>query len=96
MKPHIHPDKLGYLDLETTFDRARYLYQKTYIYETTDKNGNKQVEVVGAGMTDNVKKNLNFDNFYGGTTVPGLIKGKTVVGGTMLTDGEFTIKRVNI
>ena len=96
LKPHIHPDKLGYLDLETTYDRARYLYQKTYIYETTDKNGNKQVEVVGAGMTDNVKKNLNFDNFYGGTTVGGLIKGKTVNGGVMLTDGEFTIKRPNI
>ena len=43
-------------------------------------------------MTDDVKENLNFDNFYSGVTVAGLKKGKTVRGGTMIEDGMFTIK----
>lgn len=92
LKEKIHPTKLGYFDLENTFDRARYLYQKTYIYETTNKNNEKVVSVKGAGMTEDVKENLNFDNFYTGVTVPGLKKGKTVRGGTMIEDGMFTIK----
>jgi len=92
LKEKIHPTKLGYFDLENTFNRARYLYQKTYIYETTNKNNEKVVSVKGAGMTEDVKKNLNFDNFYSGVTVPGLKKGKTVRGGTMIEDGMFTIK----
>src|SRR5699024_8108992 len=75
LKEKIHPTKLGYFDLENTFNRARYLYQKTYIYETTNKNNEKVISVKGAGMTEDVKKNLNFENCYSGLTVPGLKKG---------------------
>ena len=92
LKPWIDPDKLGYLDLETTFNRARYLYQKTYMYQYKDKDGNTQIDVKGAGMTDDVKENITFENFHGGLKVEGLKKGKTVEGGVMITDSIFTLK----
>lgn len=88
---------LGKFDLEHTFVKAKYLFQKTYIYEaiTYDKQGNEtgtETIVKGAGMTDEVKKHLNFDNFEPGVKVPGLKKSKTVKGGVVITDKIFTLR----
>lgn len=88
---------LGKFDLEHTFVKAKYLFQKTYIYEaiTYDKQGNEigtETIVKGAGMTDEVKKHLNFDNFEPGAKVPGLKKSKTVKGGVVITDKIFTLR----
>lgn len=92
---------LGKFDLEHTFVRAKYLFQKTYIYEaiTYDKQGNEtgtETIVKGAGMTDEVKKHLNFDNFEPGVKVPGLKKSKTVKGGVVITDKIFTLRERGI
>lgn len=92
---------LGKFDLEHTFVKAKYLFQKTYIYEaiTYDKQGNEtgtETIVKGAGMTDEVKKHLNFDNFEPGAKVPGLKKSKTVKGGVIITDKIFTLRERGI
>ena len=92
---------LGKFDSEHTFVKAKYLFQKTYIYEaiTYDKQGNEtgtETIVKGAGMTDEVKKHLNFDNFEPGVKVPGLKKSKTVRGGVVITDKIFTLRERGI
>lgn len=86
--PLIDDTKLGYLGKEYEFKKGRYLYQKTYM----DELDNGTLIVKGAGMTDEVKANLSFDNFYIGTTVKGSKKSKSVVGGVMIEETTFTIK----
>lgn len=88
----IHKTKLGKFDLEHTFDKARYLFQKTYLYHAVYKDKPSELIIKGAGMTDDVKKNLSFDNFYIGVTVSGSKKSKVVKGGTVIEEGEFTLK----
>lgn len=96
MKDIIHPTKLGYFDLEHTFKRARYLFQKTYIYEAVYDDNSSEIIVKGAGMTEEVKENLNFDNFYSGVKVDGLKKSKAVKGGVIIEEKIFTLRERGI
>lgn len=98
----IHKTELGKFDLETTFVKARYLFQKTYIQQFPvcqiyNRDGDRifadtSLKVTGAGMTDEVKKHFNFDNFYAGVQVPGLRKARTVYGGVMIEERMFTLR----
>lgn len=92
----VHPTKLGKFDLEHTFDKARYLFQKTYMYRAIYPDKASEVIVKGAGMTEDVKKNITFDNFRIGVTVSGSKKSKVVKGGTVIEEGEFTLKERTI
>lgn len=97
MVDKIHHTDLGYFDLEHTFKRAKYLVQKTYIYEAYvyDDDGNvtgTETIVKGAGMTDEVKQQLNFDNFELGVTLPGLKKSRMVEGGKIIEEKMFTLR----
>jgi len=101
---------LGNWDYESTFKRARYLRQKTYIqevYGTTYKNDEgkeifescspleattTKISVKCAGMPDNIKKNVNFDNFHIGLTMEGKLMPKHVKGGIVLVDTTFSVK----
>lgn len=83
--------------VEGTFTHARHLRAKTYIW---DLNGD--IEVVCAGMPDNIKEHVTWDNFHegfsncddDGNVIPGWGKllSRTVDGGVMLYEGRFEIK----
>lgn len=102
--------ELGNWDYESTFKRARYLRQKTYIqelYGKTYKNDEgkevfeacspleattTKISVKCAGMPDNIKKKVNFDNFRVGLTMEGKLMPKHVKGGIVLVDTTFSVK----
>jgi hypothetical protein len=100
----VDPDKLGYWKHESTFYRAKFLRQKTYVEDIIlDKpmvyrKGNKLImtnhhmEVKCAGMPDRIKERVTFENFEVGFTSYGKLLPKHVNGGVVLTDTEFTIK----
>lgn len=83
----IHPSDLGAWDHETTFTKAKYLRAKTYI-ETVDG----KVKVTCAGMPENVKELVNYENFHPGSVFPGKLLPHRVKGGVVLLPVDFTIK----
>jgi hypothetical protein len=115
----VDPDKLGYWKHESTFKRAKFLRQKTYVedvcYKTIIKDGKeKKVEagiddyeftemsVKCAGMPDNIKEFVTWENFnpydeqmllpardgyWFGKLMP-----KQVKGGVVLEESEFAIR----
>ena len=60
----IHPTRLGAWDHENTFKRARYLRAKTYIEEILKEDGSTKLDIKCAGMPDNVKKFVTWENFH--------------------------------
>lgn len=94
LRPHngnrfitIHPTRLGLWKHEGTFDRARFLRAKTYIEEFEGK-----LQVTCAGMPDNIKAKVIWENFHGGTIFHGKLMPKRVPGGIILEERTFTIK----
>lgn len=85
---HIIDDKeLGYWAHESTFARARFIRQKTYIEEIDGK-----IDVKCAGMPDTIKSRVTWDNFHKGFKSGGKLLPKRVKGGIILKDTEFTLK----
>ena len=82
----VDPNKLGYWKHESTFERARFIRQKTYVEQIDGK-----LDVKCAGMPDACKKNVTWDNFHVGFTSSGKLLPKRVLGGVVLVDTEFTI-----
>ena len=93
----IHNSKMGAWKVEGTFDRGRFIRAKTYIEEFEGV-----LNVTCAGMPDNVKTLVTWENFrkenpnmlmpardgsYYGKLMP-----KRVEGGVILTDSIFTIR----
>lgn len=93
----IDDSKLGNWKIEGIFSHARHLRAKTYVW---DLNG--QFDVVCAGMPDNIKDHVTWDNFHfgfsncdeNGNVKPGWGKllSITVDGGVLLYEGKFEIK----
>lgn len=102
IKDIVDDKKLGYWGFESTFKRARFLRQKTYIEDVYINEKGKECfpdEAVGtklqvkcAGMPDSVKKKVTWDNFQVGFSSFGKLLPKQVDGGVVLVDTEFTIK----
>lgn len=106
IKDVIDDDKLGYWAHESTFQRAKYLRQKTYCYDTFKRVNEQGFEVEAnssnfeytkfsvkcAGMPDAVKKKVTFDNFNLNFTSDGKLMPKHVNGGVVLVDTTFSIK----
>lgn len=89
----VDPNKLGYWDHESTYKRAKYLRQKTYVQEIYNKDfTDTELSVKCAGMNDIVKSKVTFDNFKIGFTATGSLTPKQVNGGVVLKDTVFTIK----
>ena len=85
---HLIDDKeLGYWAHESTFTRARFIRQKTYVEEVNGK-----LDVKCAGMPDAVKEKVTWDNFTRGFHSYGKLLPKRVKGGMVLKDTEFTLK----
>lgn len=87
LKDRIDPKKMGYWDFELTFEKGRYLRQKTYGHIVDGK-----FKVTCSGMSDTVKENVTWDNFRVGFKSFGSLRGKQVKGGVVLVDREFSIK----
>lgn len=83
----VHPSKLGAWKHEGTFTDSKYIRAKTYM-ETIDGVD----KVTCAGMPDNVKEKVTYDNFHTGSTFTGKLMPRRCVGGVVLVDTTFTIK----
>lgn len=82
----VHPTKLGAWKHEGTFTDSKYIRAKTYM-ETID-GVNK---VTCAGMPDNVKEQVTYENFTDGAVFSGKLMPRRCVGGVVLVETTFTI-----
>lgn len=93
----LHDSDLGAWKVEGRFTRARHLRAKTYMW---DLNG--ETSVTCAGMPDNIKAHVTWENFHEGFTNVdengavkegwGKLLSRTVDGGVLLYKGKFEIK----
>lgn len=92
---HIELDKhkLGAWDIEKEFFKIKTLGAKKYIVYGREYGeiGKCHIECKCAGLPDNVREDINFDNFNFGQKFIKLQK-KKVIGGYRLVNTEFTIK----
>ena len=84
----VHPTKLGAWKNEGCFVDSKWIRAKTYM--TTDEDGT--VKVTCAGMPDNVKAKVTYDNFQSGSTFDGKLMPKRCKGGVVLVETTLTIK----
>lgn len=94
--------RLGAFKLEETFDRAKFIRQKTYM-----ESVNGKLDIKCAGMPQRIKdgitildsegnvikQEVNFDTFYEGAVFEGKLLPKVVPGGVILKDTTFKIKK---
>lgn len=83
----IDDTELGKWSHESTFTRARFLRQKTYIEEI---NGN--LEITCAGLPSSCYPNVTWDNFTEGAIYAGKLQPKRTHGGVVLRETSFEIK----
>ena len=83
----IHPTKLGCWAHEGSCSESKFIRAKTYL-ETIDN----KIHVTCAGMPDNVKELVNYENFEPGTTFNGKLRPVRCAGGIVLQESTFTIK----
>ena len=79
--------ELGEWKIEAEFNRAKYIGLKTYIHDEVD--GKTVVKMSGA--PEEVRKNINWDNFKTGTTVPGKIMMRSIPGGYVRYKTKYKI-----
>lgn len=83
----VDPVKLGAWKHESTFTRARFIRQKTYIEEIDG-----ELNITCAGMPSLCYKHVTWDNFIAGSSFEGKLQFTHVQGGIVLKDIDFTIK----
>lgn len=83
----VDPVKLGAWKHESTFTRARFVRQKTYIEEIDG-----ELNITCAGMPSLCYKHVTWDNFIAGSSFEGKLQFTRVQGGIVLKDIDFTIK----
>jgi hypothetical protein len=83
----IHPTHLGAWKNEGCFEDSKFIRAKTYM-ETVDG----VTKVTCAGMPDNVKEQVTYDNFHPGSTFEGKLMPRRYPGGIILEETTFTIK----
>ena len=84
----IDPIKLGAWKHESTFTRARFIRQKSYIEEIDGV-----LNVTCAGLPSAGHKYVTWENFHAGAVYSGKLMPTHVSGGIVLKDVDFTIKR---
>lgn len=92
----VHESRLGAWKFEGEFVRARYLRPKTYIEEMlyVDKETDEEytkLEVTCAGMPDEIKKDVTWENFKVGFKRKGKLVPVRVKGGVVLKPIDFSI-----
>lgn len=88
----ISDTKLGAWKHESSFTRARFLRQKSYIECETDINGNEKMKITCAGMPPSCYKYVTWDNFYPHTQYQGKLKMTHTQGGIILADAPHTLR----
>lgn len=83
----VHPTKLGAWKHEGNFTDSLFVRAKTYL-ETIDG----ELKVTCAGMPDNVKELVTYENFHSGSTFGGKLLPRRHAGGVVLEETNFTIK----
>lgn len=83
----VDPVRLGTWKHESTFTRARFIRQKTYIEEIDG-----ELNITCAGMPSLCYKHVTWDNFIAGSSFEGKLQFTHVQGGVVLKDIDFTIK----
>lgn len=84
----IHKTELGKWDHEKTYNKFKCIGAKMYIVEETDGT----VTCKCAGLGDDVKKDITFENFEIGAEFEGKKTVKAVKGGYIITVGTFKIR----
>lgn len=101
-EPPLDVDKyrLGAFDHESTFDRAKFIRQKTYLEmeQSIDVNGVQILKqhVKCAGMPRKVKDCVTEENFVEGQVFDGKLLPKIVPGGVILRETTFEIKKLKV
>ena len=94
----ISPTKLGAWKFESKFNKAKFLRQKCYIENSTEDIDNDdpdyELKITVSGMPSTCYQYVNFDNFKIGASYKGKKQPKIVPGGVVLSEIDFTIKRV--
>ena len=94
----IDPTKLGAWKYESKFNKAKFLRQKCYIENSTEDiendNPNYELKITVAGMPKDCHEFVNFNNFKIGASFKGKKQPKIVPGGVVLSEIDFTIKKV--
>lgn len=83
----VDPVKLGAWKHESTFTRARFIRQKSYIEEIDG-----ELNITCAGMPDGCYQYVTWDNFHTGSSYDGKLGMTHVNGGIVLKDIPFSIK----
>ena len=83
----VDPVKLGAWKHESTFTRARFIRQKSYIEEIDGV-----LNITCAGMPDRCYQFVTWDNFHTGMSYTGKLGMTHVEGGIVLKDIPFSIK----
>lgn len=83
----IDPVRLGAWKHESTFTKARFVRQKTYL-EMIDG----EVHITCAGMPKECYKYVEWEKFKEGFTCSGKLTPKHIKGGVLLVETDFTIK----
>lgn len=83
----VHPTHLGAWKDEGNFSDSKWIRAKTYMVTVDGKT-----KVTCAGMPDNVKEQVTYDNFHSGSTFTGKLMPRRYPGGIILEDTTFTIK----
>jgi DNA polymerase elongation subunit (family B) len=79
--------ELGKWKHESTFTRARFLRQKSYIEEVDG-----ELNITCAGLPESCYNYVTWDNFHEGVIYEGKLQTKRVKGGIVLKDTTFEIK----
>ena len=83
----VHSTHLGAWKDEGDFSDSMWIRAKTYMLTVDGKE-----KVTCAGMPDNVKTKVTYENFHSGSTFTGKLMPKRFPGGIVLMDTTFTIK----
>lgn len=78
--------ELGKWSHESTFTRARFLRQKSYIEEIDGK-----LEITCAGLPDSCHQFVTWENFHEGVSYEGKLQARRVKGGIVLKETTFNI-----
>lgn len=94
----IHNNRLGAWKFESKFNKAKFLRQKCYIENSTEDiesdDPSYELKVTVAGMPKDCHPFVNFRNFKIGASYKGKKQPKLAPGGMVLSEIDFTIKKV--